>query len=197
MKRILFMAMLTIAFTGCKKNDDKETVPALSGFYITFTADGKTNTYTDGVGGYLDGPEKSGSSSPTSYFTDYSTNPSSTSLVANSISIGKKGLSYTGTKPANADFSTFFNTGIYTWASLSSTGGIIVSYVDKNAKQWSSVLDTQGGSYFKILSKQERMVGGNMYVDVKGEFNCTVYEVNGSSSKQITGGSFYGTFLNN
>lgn len=116
--------------------------------------------------------------------------------VNNSFEFNKGTLTWPGQTgyPSDIVFSTFFPKGTSGTFSVDAANGWEFKYTDGNGTLWSTSLGSgnQSGSNIKITDKAETDVFGDYYVNLKLEFNCTIYDGNGNSKVVTNGESVVG-----
>jgi hypothetical protein len=111
----------------------------------------------------------------------------------------EKGLMRNYLTATEAQFRAFFAPGDYTFApeSFSNGDGIQIGWGDPNGEEWTTrngPVD-QVGSNVKIVSVEDaRDVTGRLYVKVKMQFNCKLYNINTGAVKTCTNGELVAYF---
>lgn len=194
MRKTLLLSLLAILslLNACKKNDP--TTNTNSEFYYEASIDGvkyKVSAPADNanpdfsVGSGLNalGFE----ATYTSYISDY--RPNGTGMFMS------KGILINYLTSTDQEFRNFFLPGNYNYA-LVYEDGVSVAWADKTGKIWATdnASGDQTGSSFKIISSQESPgdVLGRLYVKVKIQFNCKLYDEAGNV-KQASG-TYVGLF---
>ena len=106
-----------------------------------------------------------------------------------------KGLMHHYLTASDAQFKAFFPVGACAYAPAGPsefTGdGVVVFWTDPSGNYWSSQSATsdQTGSSFTIVSVTDaRDITGTLYIKVKMQFSCKLYNVNTGAVKQLTNG---------
>jgi hypothetical protein len=208
---VLLVVCAITLFAGCKKKDDNNaspqpaqvtptptptpvvvninSTPQFTGT-INGTAYSLVNgaTYTSGVSSQ----KQIGSPSTASY----------ASLIGNDntnqpyLTINKGTMTFNGSMPDTASFDAFFPVGSYTY-SMNYAKGIEIDWIDPSGNQYSTSMGSgnQSNSSFKVTAKQVSMVFGYYQVKIMATFNCTLYNISGTSIT-LTNGTYVGSFEN-
>jgi hypothetical protein len=108
-------------------------------------------------------------------------------------------LKYFDHDPAQAERAAMVKTGDYPYGysdvSSSTINGASIDYIDENGVSWFSETGPQPtGSTFKIVELIDNTDGSSGKI-FKANFNCTLYNLDGSSSIQLTNGVIRGKIL--
>ncbi|MFA7378948.1 MAG: hypothetical protein WC150_00710 [Bacteroidia bacterium] len=194
MKQKIILFLFSLVFiAACKKSDDSETTPAATGNNISVTIDGQAKKFVSNSNGYSTFAFVNKSGTSAAYLSRTAKQNSGVDPNSITFSKGLMTLPSSGAKIADSTFFNYFNTGTYVYAGPSGNG-VVVTYVDSDGKQWSTLLGSQGGGYFAINKKTTRFTTGKAYVDAQGDFSCKLYDSNGSF-KTCTG-SYFTVFAN-
>lgn len=109
------------------------------------------------------------------------------------IDIENAFFSSDGEELSEEEFKDFFHIGSHVYSNKYGEDGITISYFDQNNLNWNTYGD-QTGSNFIIseVTDEENWFFGKIW-RVKATFNCKVY--NGSESKTLTNGVYWGYFI--
>ena len=171
-------------------------------YYYTAIIDGTTykETVTD-ANGFIPG---SGTAGTDDISLSASIDPPSP-RPANSTSLEvDKGIMHHFLSSTDAEFRKFFAPGSYPYTTGpdgnpfndGTTDGIYIYWTDKNGELWSTMYGSgkQTGSTFKIISTTDDVdIAGRLYLKVKMQFSCTLYNKDGQQ-KSLKNGELVGDF---
>ncbi|MBX3252901.1 MAG: hypothetical protein KF862_02070 [Chitinophagaceae bacterium] len=111
----------------------------------------------------------------------------------------EKGIMSNYLSASDAQFKAFFPIGDLTYAPKGSgpQNGIVIGWTDPDGQFWTTNSGTgdQTGSTFKIISVTDSYdVLGTYYIEVKMQFECTLYNSQTGDEKKLTNGEMVGLF---
>lgn len=197
MKRLLFFAAISLAFTACQEDEETSTSSNSTGTpspvdpyvsYINFTKDGQNFTFTTAnelyeasVGGSISSAEIYCADYSASVFRSESNDWQPTLIIANNC-----------TPAANVSyewFASLFSTGIQEFTNDETTPGWIFRIYDPEGITTMSTenVTQPTTSQINVTNIEELTIFGIQYVFVTGTFQC---DVQSGTSGNITNGSF-------
>lgn len=198
---MLFVSIVTLAFTACKKSDDpapsygnsgssgnKRFFRAKIGTQNINITENNTTTYGDrGAGGVTENQDT------WLVYNGSVSNPFQGIKNSAFLQIGNIHVTGGATKPSDTDFNSFLSIGSKSFTTTTDEktfDGIMLLWNDSNGDQWTTLGD-QTGSTFTITqgTRYPATANSNAKVYVNATFNCKLY---GSGSPlTVTNGSLY------
>jgi hypothetical protein len=109
-----------------------------------------------------------------------------------------KGVMHNYLRATKADFYAFFAPGDYPYtSSFSQKDGVMLGWGDPSGGSWSTSAGSgdQTGSTFKIISTEDaRDILGRVYIKVKMQFNCKLYNETTGEMKECKNGEMVAVF---
>lgn len=211
MKYFITILGTLLLFTSCQKELTYDVLPGDNGgtdttgtggtdttgntnytYYYDATIDGKHyfQDVTD-VNGYEAGSTLAGVDDVT---IGAGINPEGGSVLGKTGMGVTKGTLHGYITATDDDFKNFFAPGDYPF-SVGAENGVVIGWLDESGTEWDSDKGTadQTGSSFKIVSQSVAQTVINLYLTVRVQFNCKLYDDSGHV-RTVTNATFVGAF---